>query len=126
MIGIDTVYDIHVVPQVAKSMRQAIDIHCIAAEAIGRIKGSEVAESERARHSAITFGMRFIICCAAASHESRLAALIPASRITLFHLAMSALMNAANSAEDPGAAKVGRRFCRNDGECYETKGMWQE
>ena len=83
MVRVDTVYYIYLVPEVPKSMRETIDIHRIPAKTVGRIKGSEMAKPKRASHRAITFGMRLIICCAAASQDSRLAALIPASRILL-------------------------------------------
>ncbi len=80
VIRVHTVNYIHLVSGVTKRVRQTVDIHRISAETVGRIKGGEVAESKRASHSVNTFGIKLISCWAAASQESRLAAVIPASR----------------------------------------------
>jgi hypothetical protein len=42
MIGVNAVNDINLMPGVAQRMAQAIEIHRVATEAVGRIEGCEV------------------------------------------------------------------------------------
>jgi len=50
VVRVDIVHDLDVMSRVAKGMRKAIDVHCIAAEVVRRIKCCQVQEIERTRH----------------------------------------------------------------------------
>ena len=46
-VGIETVHDVHVMALIAERMRQAVDVHRIAAEVVRRIERRQMQEIER-------------------------------------------------------------------------------
>ena len=81
VISIGAVNDIHSMPLVPEGVRQAINVHGIAAETVRRIESRQVEKVERTTHCLATWFITDIICCAAASQVKRAAASRPATRI---------------------------------------------
>jgi hypothetical protein len=65
VVGIETVDDFDVMPVFGECGGQSAHRNGIAAEAVGRIKGSEVKEVEGSCHADATFSITSIICWAA-------------------------------------------------------------
>src|SRR6266850_6326611 len=81
MIGVNAVDDIDVMTGVTERVRQTIDIHRIAAEAVWWIESRQMQEIERPHHCSTIFCITAMSCRAAISQVSWQAAARPAVRM---------------------------------------------
>ena len=50
MVRIDAVHDIDVMPSLAERVGEPVDVHRVAAKAVGRIEGGEMKKAQRSFH----------------------------------------------------------------------------
>src|SRR5581483_8245215 len=80
-VGIRAVHDIHMMALIGQRMREAVDLHPIAAERVRRIKRREMKKAETAVHAGATLAITSIICRAAFAQVSLEAASRPRALI---------------------------------------------
>src|ERR1041384_6932183 len=81
VIRIDAVNHVNMMPLIAERMGEPVDLHGVAAKAVGRVKRGELEKIERSAHATATLPITVIIWRAASSQDKRAAAASPEARM---------------------------------------------